>query len=325
MKYEFEMLSVNCADATILRFITDNNFEYVVLIDSGNRKDGKKIMDQINKYTDQKYIDLAICSHPDSDHIGGFFEIVGNMKINEFWIHDPAKHVSIDDVKKTISRGKLFKSLRYVTESLDNSENLLQLIDNNKIKRVEPFAGKTHHTLPIKVVGPTKKYYEELLLNFRDVSHLFEQEAYFEKAQEVITAIESLSDTLDAQDDKSYENSSSVITLLTIDSNKFLFTADATPDAQRRACDNADISNLHFLDVPHHGSKYNLTSDLITHYSPSVAYISADGSKKYPSRAVVNALKKIGASVYCTSSGWNIHHSGTIGQRAGYTYPAPQL
>jgi len=300
MKYEFEMLSVNCADATILRFITDNDLEYVVLIDSGNKKDGKKIMDQINKHTNQKYIDLAICSHPDSDHIGGFFEIVGNMEIREFWIHDPAEHVSMADVNRTISNGKLIKSLRYVTESLDNSENLLQLIDKNKITREEPFAGKTHHTLPIKVVGPTQKYYEELLLNFRDISHLFEQESYFEKAQEVITALESLSDTLDAQDDKSYENSSSVITLLTIESKKF-------------------------LDVPHHGSKYNLTTDLITHYSPSVAYISADGSRKYPSRAVVNALKKIGASVFCTASAGNIHHSGTIGKRSGYTYPATQL
>ena len=84
MKYEFEMLSVNCADATILRFITDNDLEYVVLIDSGNKKDGKKIMDQINKHTNQKYIDLAICSHPDSDHIGGFFEIVGSLTLISF-------------------------------------------------------------------------------------------------------------------------------------------------------------------------------------------------------------------------------------------------
>jgi beta-lactamase superfamily II metal-dependent hydrolase len=325
MKYEFEMLSINCADAIILRFLTETNLEYVVLIDSGYKKDGKKIMEQINQYTTQKYIDLAICSHPDSDHIGGFFNIVGNMEIKEFWIHDPSKHVDMADVKRTISKGKLTKSLKCITESLDSSENLLQLIDTYEIPRAEPFAGKKHHVLPIEIVGPTEDYYEELLMKFRDINHLFDQEDYLEKAHSVDILTEALSDTLDAQDDLSNENSSSVITLMTIDSNKYLFTADATPDAQRRACEYADLSNLIFLDVPHHGSKYNLTSDLITHYSPNVAYISADGSRKYPSRAVVNALKKIGARVYCTATAGNIHRPGTMGQRPGYTYPATEM
>ena len=325
MKYEFEMLSVNCADATILRFLTDDNFEYVVLIDSGNKNDSKKILQHINQHTTQKYIDLAICSHPDSDHIGGFFDIVGNMEIKEFWIHDPAKHVDMDDVKRTISKGNLKKSLKFITESLDSSENLLQLIDKNGIPRAEPFAGKTHHILPIKIVGPSMDYYEELLMKFRDINHLFDQEIFLEKAHAVDIITETLSDTLDAQDDQSYENASSAITLMTIDSNKYLFTADASPEAQRRACKYVNLSKLNFLDVPHHGSKYNLTSDLITHYSPKVAYISANGSRKYPSRAVVNALKKVGAKVYCTATAGNIHHSGTMGQRPGYTYPAIEM
>lgn len=325
MNYEFEMLAVNCADATIIRFLTASNLEYVVLIDAGNKKDGKKIIEQINKYTNQKYIDLAICSHPDSDHIGGFFDIVGNMEIKEFWIHDPSKHVSLEDVKRTISRGKLIKSLKYITESLDNSENLLHLIDKYDIPRDEPFAGKSHSILPIMIVGPTIDYYEALLLKFRDINHLFDQEDYLEKAYAVDILTESLSDTLDAKDDPSSENASSAITLMTIGSNKFLFTADATPDAQRRACKFTDLSQLNFLDIPHHGSKYNLTSDLIAHYSPNVAYISADGSRKYPSKAVVNALKKVGTRVYCTASAGNIHHSGTFGQRSGYTYPATEM
>jgi hypothetical protein len=229
------------------------------------------------------------------------------------------------DVKSSISKAKLTKSLKYVTESIDNSENLLAIIDKLNIPREEPFAGLKHPVLPIQIVGPTKEYYEELLIKFRDINHLFEQEDYLVKSKEITLLGESLSDTLDTQNDSSSENASSAMTLLTVDGNKFLFTADATPEAQIKACNYADLSKLHFLDVPHHGSKYNLTSDLVNHYCPVTAYISADGSRKYPSRAVVNALKKVGTRVYCTATAGNIHHSGTIGQRAGYVYPATEL
>ena len=62
-------------------------------------------MNHINKYYKQKYIDLAICTHCDSDHYGGFKELIEEHKkqksfsIRKFWIHDPYQHVNVDEVK----------------------------------------------------------------------------------------------------------------------------------------------------------------------------------------------------------------------------------
>ena len=108
-RFEIDMLDVKAADAFLLHAFIDyegREVEYVVLIDAGNEGDGKKILNHINTYFTQKYIDLAICTHCDSDHYGGFKELIEEHKkttstfeIKQFWVHDPYKHVDVDDVK----------------------------------------------------------------------------------------------------------------------------------------------------------------------------------------------------------------------------------
>ena len=47
MAFEIEMLSIGAADAIIVRYINTHNQEVVILIDAGNKGDGKKIVDFI--------------------------------------------------------------------------------------------------------------------------------------------------------------------------------------------------------------------------------------------------------------------------------------
>lgn len=321
--YEFEMLSIGNADCTILRYLPADGREYVVLIDAGNKGDGEKIVDQIKKHTRQGYIDLAICTHPDSDHIGGFFHVVENLTILKFWIHDPSKHVDLASVKKNISEAKLRKSLRYVTESIDSSTNLLTLLDRLGVKREEPFTGTYHPLIPITVMGPTVSYYEQLLQGFRDIENLIKEEEYFEKAMTDISEEESLSEVLDKQDDLSCENNSSAILLFEPKGGKkFLFTADAGPRAFEQLQDPERLKSIFFLDIPHHGSKYNLNTKWINHFSPKIAVASSDGSRRYPSRAVVNALKAVNCKVYSTKGENKLYQNG-IPNRDGYVTATP--
>jgi beta-lactamase superfamily II metal-dependent hydrolase len=323
MKYEIEMLSLGKADSSIIRFITDSNLEYVVLIDAGNPGDGIKIMNQIKTYTKQKYIDLAICTHPDKDHIGGFFDIVGKMDIKKFWIHDPSIHVNEREIRKSISDSRLEKSLKLITDSFDDSKNLLDLIDKNSIPRKdEPFSGLTHPSIPIEILGPTEEYYEKKLSEFRDIDFLYKEAAHFEKSlKDEIMIEEILSKTLDEQDDKSSENNSSIICNFEFENKNYLFTGDAGPEAFYSAMEKYEISNIHWLKVPHHGSKYNLNSDLIVNFNPKVAYIPAPGDKKYPSQAVINSLKKVNCRVYSTANANMLHNS--IDNRDGYITATP--
>ncbi len=322
MGYEIEMLNVGNADAIILRYINSSGTEYVVVIDAGNKNDGEKVVTQINKYTNQKYINLAICTHPDNDHIGGFEYILNNMKISEFWIHDPEKHVNIFEVRKAITEASLYHKMRKITESLDNNINIIKLIDSKGIVRKEPFRGLKHSYVPLTVLGPTVEFYENLLKTFRDVNDLFLEESILEDDVLDDYTKDTLSEVLDQDDDKSSENNSSAIIAFHPDNNKrYLFTSDAGPIALQQVVENYNswTKNLDWLDVPHHGSKKNLTSSLILHFAPVVAYVSGKGKRKYPSMAVVNALKKVGTSVYSTAkSGGNILYHFDIPSRDGY-------
>lgn len=328
MPYEIEMLSVGAADAIILKYFNASNQEIVILIDAGNKKDGKKIVDNINKWTEQKYIDLAICTHPDGDHIGGFFYVVEHLRIEEFWIHDPSNHRSeLDKLRNEIHESDILeKSLKYVIESLDYSTNLLSIIDSKGIKRdVEPFAGLEYKYAPLRVIGPTKDYYLALLSRFRDINSLYKEEELLEKSMrgdELITESLNSQQLLDRDNERSKENNSSVVLLFEPEDKKYLFTSDAGPEALKKAHDEYDLSSLDWLDVPHHGSRYNLTTELINIFKSKISYISCDGSKHYPSPAVVKELRKAGSKIYSTASGSKLHRRGTD-LRPGYTKAIP--
>lgn len=328
MAFEIEMLSVGAADAIIVRYINTHDQEVVILIDAGNKGDGKKIVDHIEKYTDQKYIDLAICTHPDGDHIGGFFYVVENIEIKEFWIHDPANHkVEVQKLREELGLdNNIEKALKYVFESLNFSESLITLIDKKGIKRDrEPFAGLKYEYAPLKVVGPTKSYYEILLSRFRDINQLFEEENLLMKAEiggKLIYDVLNSRQIIDKDNDRSKENNSSVILLFTPKEGRYLFTSDAGPIALKKAHDEYDLSDLDWLDIPHHGSRYNINSELIKIFNPKVAYISCDGTKHYPNPAVVKELKNINCKVYSTANGTKLHRKG-ITIRPGYSATLP--
>lgn len=314
-KFEIDMLSVGAADAILIRYFSKSGYEYIVCLDAGNPADGEKVVNHINKYYDQNYIDLAVSTHPDNDHIGGFEYILDNIEIKEFWIHDPFEHVDLEDVKNKIKEETLLDRLSKITETLDQKTNVITKIDELKIPRKEPFAGLSHDFIPIMVLGPEEGFYKDLLKRFRDVDLVFAEVESIEKSFLDETDVTgTLSATLDNENDPSAENNSSAVLLFSPRNLKYLFTGDAAPMALNKIIEDysKDTKNLDWLDVPHHGSKRSLTSDLINHFSPIVAYVSAQSKKRYLSEAVVNAFTKVGTRVFSTHNSDGIwHHRGT--------------
>ena len=101
LKYEYEVLKVGDADAILIRhYIGDEQF--IVLIDAGNAGDAAIIKKHLNDYYGSYYIDLAICTHPDSDHKDGFFDLLqdNDITIETFWLTDPAKFLDVNDIQR---------------------------------------------------------------------------------------------------------------------------------------------------------------------------------------------------------------------------------
>lgn len=71
------------------------------------------------------------------------------------------------------------------------------------------------------------------------------------------------------------------------------------------------------MKVPHHGSKHNLTSNIINYCHPKIAYISTEKQGHYLNQCTINALKAIGCCVYSNHKNHAhiLHHDG---EREGY-------
>lgn len=325
-KFEIDMLDVKAADAFLIHAYRKGSkgqdVEYVVLVDAGNESDGEKILNHIQKYYTQQYIDLVIITHCDADHYGGMQYLInkhnegGDFSIKKVWVHDPYQHVDVDDVKY-IRKEETLRDRLNAAYAFSNGTNLLDLLDESDINRKEVFCGETYAPLNIKVLGPDEEYYESLIPDFR-VDLDFKEE----QPEDVYEGLECFCQTEDqffskaledAYDDKSKVNQSSIIFEFCPKDEVFLFTGDAGKEALTRVLDNyKGLENINWLKVPHHGSKHNLNNDIISRLHPKVSYISTEKYKKYANKCTVNALKKVG-SVYSThkdrSNLW--HHEGT--------------
>lgn len=302
-KYEYECLALGDADAIIIRhFNVKDGVEkpYVIVIDAGKEGDGKKVAKHLKENFGNKHIDLAICTHPDSDHKDGFFDLLDDkdVTIDEFWLTDPACFLTVDDIKYYKNQENAMRAVREIwNKSTDSSRNLIDEIINRRINGLSVSAGHSHTSLPIKVVAPDEKFYSEIVKDIvakagvktydkRDTT------PYDENAKVDDSEAKSV---LDECTDNSPTNASSIVLLYEPEmGKKFLFAGDATQESLQLAIDTYHIENIDFLKVPHHGSKHNLTTPIIEKLRPKKSYITASGTSKHPSSAIVYWLSKYG-------------------------------
>ena len=327
MKYEFEVLKLGNADAIFIRHYI-NNTPYVVLIDAGNINDWKTVKAHLIKYYSTNTIDLAVCTHPDGDHLGGFFGLLEDKSISvkEFWLIDPAHYLNEDDIKHYTTEEGARKAVRKIFNNpSDESKNLIDiLLSNESIQTFSVKSGDKHDLLPIQVVAPTNDYYGEVV---KKMVAEYNVKVYEEADTSVYDdaekqSIETAKTSLDScEDDSSPYNQSSIVLLYEPEnSKKILFAGDATcASLVNMIKEYPDICDIELLKVPHHGSKHNLSTMIIDHLKPKTSYISAKGSKKHPSIAVVNYLSKYGNVFSTHKCNSFIHRANEISRENSIT------
>jgi len=343
MDISIDMLSVGNANA-IAVWLKHDAGSFVVVIDGGNKDDGKKLIahmdEHIFPHTSLSAPNLVILTHPDSDHVGGLTDVVQHYgrSIGEVWVHDPASHMlatTYTSLKARLQVRSATTAYRVLMENLDQLETFLNAVDRVGIPRVEPFYPLTRSNI-INVLGPSQDYYEGLLPTFEQLEEFLQRrEAIFASraADKVNEALESLTGMLesespcpvvDEENETTAINQSSAVIEIRVGDRRYIFPGDAGVAALIDVHARCSLSNIYWLAVPHHGSRRNLCSELISLMSPSTAYISAKGTKKHPRQALVNCLKKHRASTYSThSSGSLWHHWGTFPERSSYSAAKP--
>jgi beta-lactamase superfamily II metal-dependent hydrolase len=161
--------------------------------------------------------------------------------------------------------------------------------------------------------------------------------ALFGAIKQIAKAIESwfIETLADPEEDAtSAENNSSVVLLIDIDGERFLFTADAGVPALTEAANRAealgvDLKAVKYVQVPHHGSRRNVGPTILNRVlgpivgeggSRKYAFVSAaKESDKHPAKKVTNAFKRRGAKVYATQGRSVWQHSSGAPERDGWT------
>jgi beta-lactamase superfamily II metal-dependent hydrolase len=298
---EIDMISLGKADSILVtrrdwwRSTTTH-----VLIDGGNKGSADTVRSFLSS-RDVTYIDHMVCSHPHDDHAGGLIDLVKDptLGLGKAWMHMPWLHVDIQAVKRELSSTALRTRANIVKKSLQAAEDLHSALDSSGVPVEEPFDGK--YVGFLKVCGPTRYYYEQLVNQFTDMSKLAEQtldDIYYE-FKDVVEKLASPK-ALEDNPTTSPENNSSVILRAEYGGGSYLFTADAGAQALGKAKFWHLLEGCKWMQIPHHGSRRNITTKLIEHFRPATAFISADGSNKHPNPVVVDAFKKVGTEVFST-------------------------
>lgn len=154
-----------------------------------------------------------------------------------------------------------------------------------------------------KVISPTPDFYNSLLPSLRE-------EKFFKEAQETQLLTE------DNRTEKSFEeqvadtmnpcnrlqtssvrngvtstNLVSIVTLLQANDLKFLFTADAGIESfQNQNLLTAELKNLDWLQLPHHGSKNNSSKIMLDHFNPRKVFVSGKSVENRPDSTIVKCL-----------------------------------
>lgn len=347
MGYELDFLGVGdeskSGDAIALRFGNLHGIrqeQTVVVIDGGFKPTGDKLVEHIRSLYRTEVVDVVISTHPDQDHINGLETVISELEVGELWIHQPWNHNK--NLAEKFSDGRVTDSSlgERLEENLGKAWSLIQLAEKKGITVREPFTGLQDASGCLKVLGPSKSYYEELLPGFEGMPTRAAEglDAFTSLFKSAVAKLKRFiapwgEDQLDDDAVTSARNNSSVITQLIIDSRRLVFTADAGIHALEHAADQIDGcvsgAQLRFVQIPHHGSRRNVgpmvLNRLIGHpvahgesrNITAIASTAKASEPKHPRKAVLNAFTHRGVRVLATR-GSGVCHVHDAPDRSGW-------
>lgn len=315
MEYYINILNVGDADAIVINYRDNSNRWWTIVVDAGNVGDGAKVKSYIKHVVNgMYYIDYAVCTHPDKDHKGGFFDLYEDrtVVISNFVFANPEDILSKDFRRLNFSTGYLVNQGKKTYNHPNyNTMNLIDIIRTRGTNIYQWSSGVDFVGVPLKIVGPSEQFLKdsiyEMALDFAELEDEADGELYNEDETLIDEEAKSVMDT--EKEDRP-TNKASLILLFHPANRKYLLTGDACAKSIHDVADayGEEVKGC-VVKVPHHGSKHNLTTDVIDLLAPTSATISCKGSKKHPNSGVVYWLSKY-CNVYSTAK------SGTLTYRS---------
>lgn len=345
--YEIDFLPVGksdrSGDAICIRYGIPGDYK-VMVYDGGTKESGLQLVNHIREHYQTNHVDNVVCSHPDADHASGLSVVLENLTVGQVWMHRPWKHSTlIRDYFKDgrITNASLAERLK---EKMAAAYALEKLALEKGIPLYEPYRGARIGAF--HVMSPDMDWYVHSLIpefakspeqkTSTGSNSLFN--GMYTSAKSILGNIaESWGfETLREDVSTSAENESSVVLYAYIADRGILLTGDAGIYALSHTAAYAEAhgvslpQSLKFVQVPHHGSRNNVSPSVLDRIIGPKTTVPTSGrrmttfvsaakeSELHPRKMVVNGFLRRGASVMATK-GQSIRHHHNMGQRDGWS------
>jgi beta-lactamase superfamily II metal-dependent hydrolase len=311
-------------DAILFQFF-DGADHRTVVVDGGFTNTADQILAHLDTYYGGSHIDLVVSTHPDDDHIRGLVGVVQAAdSVGTVWVHQPSLHGFAGSAE----------------HKADLAEELADAALSRGATVREPFAGQ-QFTQAVVVAGPSEADYELWLgQEATPETHamLAKSAAQEELVQGLLTKYgPALSvdpgETLDPGEGTTPRNQHSVILNVIVQDKRALLTGDAGVAALNAAADRLSTWELDsyfpwVFQLPHHGSRHNLSPQVLDRLLGGIGYFPNDEvyeaivsvatkALDHPRGAVANAITRRGYKVYPTR-GKTLHCNAGYSSRDGW-------
>jgi beta-lactamase superfamily II metal-dependent hydrolase len=316
LKVKITVINVEDGDSLIIE-LKKSRKKLVMLIDGG--KSGKYLtavkpqLDKILETHKKTGPDVVVCTHYDRDHIGGLIKLIEDKgdAIKEVWVHKTPEIINavIDDAEEHLNSPSKSNSSMLIEaiSAVNTGSEALDLMMTRRIEETYESIGdlrtflkiiskktKVRHDLfhglsplkdwpEIKILGPTKAYFEELFPANKSRSLFLLDEAIGVHLRTENTERRDASAPCDLlKTDEAAKitptNRASIIIAIDDEKRRYLFTGDAGVESFKRIPNwRTELKDLYFLKIPHHGSNNNMTKEISEVMQPRFAYNSGAG------------------------------------------------
>jgi beta-lactamase superfamily II metal-dependent hydrolase len=350
--FEIDFLDVESpksGDAIPLRYRLNEHVR-IHVVDGGFQDTGQKVVDHIRKYySNPKFIDHVVATHPDGDHAGGLRTVLEEFDVGQLWMLRPWLYADelIGRFTNYTSVENLQKRLKEIYPNLAALEEIAQ---KKKIPIVEPFQGAAIGSF--RVVAPTKTRYLDLVVASERTPESVEeaQKTLVEEAKGLLRKAAAAAvamvkklwgEETFSSEETSAENEMSVVQYAELCDVRILLTADVGRGGLTEAADYVEamgitLPGIDRFQVPHHGSRRNVSTETLDRWLgtrlPSqlpkgsekftAIVSSAKKDADHPRKAVVRAMMHRGAKVLATE-GEDVRTSRNAPAREGWVAATP--
>lgn len=323
--FEIDFLNVesrSSGDAIPIAYSV-NGEEYIHVVDGGFIDTGEKVCNHIRKYYgNPTYIDHVVVTHPDGDHAGGLRKVLEEFEVGFLWMLRPWLYAK--DLIPLFPRFSSVENLGNRLREIYPNINALEEIALEKgITIAEPFQGASIGAF--HVLSPTVEHWFTMLVESDKTPESIkraEEDALVSRglsvlAEKIVNFVKSAwGIEVFSENETSAENEMSVVQYARLCDETILLTGDAGRKALTSAADYAEsigiaLPGIKRFQVPHHGSRRNVSSDLLDRWlgprlasegeASFTAIISAaKADKDHPRRSVVRACIHRGGRVIST-------------------------